>query len=383
MKINILHRRTLALAAVIVPLIILLGYVAFRSGPMAPVAVTEVVVTKNTITPGLFGVGTVESRYTYKIGPTFAGRIRHLDVQVGDHVKAGQKLGEMDPVDLDARIASQTALQKRALVMLQEATVKQAYAQAQAQRYKDLLAMRATSEEIFTTKQEELQIADAALAAAREDLSRARSDRNALEAQRANLRFMAPADGIITARDADPGTTLVAGQTVIEMIDPKHTWVNVRFDQVSTNGLSPDLPAHIELRSRNDQPLKGRVLRLEPKADAITEEALVKVVFEKLPEPLPRIGELAEVTLELPVLPAMPVIPNAAVRHQGDQVGVWKISDGKPEFIPVKLGRADLDGRQHILEGIREGDRIIVYSEKAFSSRSRIKIVERIPGVAK
>ena len=84
-----LKSRTLALLAVIVPLLALFIYVGLRSGPLAPVSVTVVTVESRAVTPALFGIGTVEARYTYKIGPTFAGRVKRLDVHVGDQVKAG------------------------------------------------------------------------------------------------------------------------------------------------------------------------------------------------------------------------------------------------------------------------------------------------------
>lgn len=378
-----LQRRTLALVAVIVPLLALLVYVALRSGPLAPVAVTEAKVESRSIRPALFGIGTVEARYTYKIGPTFAGRLKRLDVQVGDHVKAGQVLGEMDPVDLDDRVRSQEAALKRAEAALREATARQAYAETQARRYEQLYAARSTSEEVLINKRQELQIADAALAASREDLARAHSDREGLVAQRGNLRLIAPVDGVVALRDADPGTTIVAGQVVVEMIDPTTLWVNVRFDQISAAGLAVDLPARIVLRSRNGQSLNGRVLRVEPKADAVTEETLAKVIFDKVPAPLPPIGELAEVTIDLPALPAAPVIPNAAVRRDGGQVGVWQITDGEPRFIPVKLGPSNLDGQVQVIEGLRNDDRVVVYSEKVLGPKSRIHVVERIPGASK
>ncbi|MDA8258082.1 MAG: efflux RND transporter periplasmic adaptor subunit [Betaproteobacteria bacterium] len=383
MKTLPLQRRTLALIAVIVPLLALLVYVALRSGPLAPVAVTEAKVESLAISPALFGVGTVEARYTYKIGPTFAGRVKRLDVHVGDHVRAGQLLGEMDPVDLDDRVRSQEAALKRAEAALREAAARQTYAETQARRYEELYAARSTSEEVLVTKRQELQIADAALAAAREDLARARFDREGLVAQRGNLRLIAPVDGVVALRDADPGTTIVAGQAVVEVIDPKSLWVNVRFDQISAAELAADLPARIALRSRSGRTLKGRVLRVEPKADVVTEETLAKVIFDKVPVPLPPIGELAEVTIDLPALPAAPLIPNAAVQRDGDQVGVWQITDDEPSFIPVKLGRADLDGHVQVVEGLKEGDRIVVYSEKALGPRSRIHVVDRIPGASK
>lgn len=378
-----LQRRTLALIAVIVPLLVLLVYVALRSGPLAPVAVTEARVESRAIHPELFGIGTVEARYAYRIGPTFAGRVKRLDVHVGDGVKAGQVLGEMEPVDLDDRVRAQEAALKRAEAAIREAVARQSFAQTQAQRYEQLFTAHLTSEESVTAKRQESQIADAALSAAREDLARVRSERDALVAQRGNLRLVAPVAGVVTLRDADPGTTVVAGQVVVELIDPKSLWVNVRFDQISASGLAADLPANIILRSQSGQSLKGRVLRVEPKADAVTEETLAKVVFDSVPSPLPPIGELAEVTVALPALAATLVIPNAAVRRQGDQVGVWRITDGASTFVPVKLGRSDLAGHVQVLEGFEDGDRIVVYSEKALGPKSRIHLVERIPGVSR
>ena len=378
-----LQGRTLALLAVIIPLLVLFIYVGLRSGPLAPVAVTVASVESRAITPALFGIGTVEARYTYKIGPTFAGRVKRLEVHVGDQVKAGQVLGEMEPVDLDDRVRSQESVFKRAEAALREAEARQAYAQTQARRYEQLFAVRSTSEEIVTTKRQELQIADAALSAAREDIARARSDREGLVAQRSNLRLIAPVDGVVAVRDADPGTTIVAGQAVVEVIDPKSLWINVRFDQISASGLAGGLPTLIVLRSRGGQTLKGRVLRVEPKADAVTEETLAKVTFDNKPEPLPPVGELAEVTVDLPALPAAPLIPNAAVQREGDKVGVWQMVDGDLHFSPVKLGASDLNGYVQVREGLKNGDQIVTYSEKALTARSRIHVVDHIPGVSR
>ncbi len=378
-----LKSRTLALLAVIVPLLALFIYVGLRSGPLAPVSVTVVTVESRAVTPALFGIGTVEARYTYKIGPTFAGRVKRLDVHVGDQVKAGQILGEMDPVDLDDRVRSQESAFKRAEAALREAEARQTYAQTQARRYEQLFTVRSTSEEIVTTKRQELQIADAALSAAREEIARARSDREGLVAQRSNLRLIAPVDGVVAVRDADPGTTIVAGQAVVEVIDPKSLWINVRFDQISASGLAAGLPARIVLRSRGGQTLQGRVLRVEPKADAVTEETLAKVTFDNKPEPLPPVGELAEVTVDLPALPAAPLLPNAAVRRDGDKVGVWQIVDGDLRFAPVKLGASDLNGYVQVREGLNNGDQVVTYSEKALTARSRVHVVDLIPGVSK
>jgi multidrug resistance efflux pump len=120
----------------------------------------------------------------------------------------------MDPVDLDERVRSLESAFRRAEASLREAEARQGYALKQARRYDELLVSRSVSDETVATKQQELQVADAALTAAREDMSRMRSDREALVAQRNNVRLISPKDGVVAMRDAEPGTTVVAGQTV-------------------------------------------------------------------------------------------------------------------------------------------------------------------------
>jgi HlyD family secretion protein len=379
----IAHKRIIALVGMLIPLLVLFIYVAIRSGPLASVAVTVASVQEQSIEPAVFGIGIVEARYTNKIGPTFTGRVKRLDVHVGDLVKAGQVLGEMDPIDFDDRIRSQEALLKRAEAMLRETKVRQAYAQTQAQRYEKLLTTRSVSEEAVVTKQQELQVANAALLGAREDIARIRADHAAVITQRDNLRLVAPVDGLVTMRNVDPGTIVVAGQPVVEIIDTNSLWIDVRFDQISSAGLEAELVAQIVLRSRSEQALLGHVLRVEPLADAVTEETLAKVTFDNLPSPLPPVGELAEVTVILPKLSATPVIPNAAIHRVNEKLGVWQIIDGDIRFTPVQLGVGNLDGYMQVRQGLKTGDQIIVYSEKTLTTFSRIHEVKNLSGATK
>lgn len=380
MKFLRLQRRTLLLLAVAVPLALLFVYVALRSGPLAPVAVTVMQVESRHIAPALAGIGAVQARHTYKIGPTGAGRVRRIDVQVGDAVAAGRVLGEMDPVDLDERLRAQQAAIASADAALRQAEAKQAFARTQAARYEQLLAVRGTSEELAATRRQDLALADAALAAARADGARLRAELQAVRAQRGNLVLVAPVAGLVVARDVDPGTTVVAGQAVVELIDPASLWVDTRFDQIAAEGLAAGLPAKVVLRSRRGQPLDARVLRVEPRADVVTEETLAKLSFDAPPATLPPVGELAEVTVQLPALAAAPAIPNAALRTVGGKLGVWKMADGKLRFEAVTSGRGDLDGWVQVAHGLAAGEQVVVYSEKTLNSRSRIQVVDRIPG---
>ena len=389
-----LHGRTIALASVLILLAGLLGYVALRAGPMAPIPVTVISVESQAIKPALFGIGSVEARFTHKIGPTFAGRVKRVEVQSGDHVAKGQLLGEMDPVDLDDKIGAQEATLKRAEATLlaveaqvQEVSARKAFAEIQTKRYEQLLIARSVSEEGAQAKQQELDITQASLAAvranleaSRQELIRARADRDGLVRQRANLRLISPVDGIVTRRDADPGTTVVAGQAVVEVVEPGSIWINVRFDQQRAQGLSAQLSAQIVLRSRAGELLTGRVLRIEPHADAVTEDILAKVAFTQIPQVLPSIGELAEVTVALAAQKSVPVVPNAGVQRVDGRLGVWVVEDGSLRFAPIKTGATDLEGRVQILQGLSEGEKIVVYSFKALDANSRIKVVDRIVG---
>ncbi len=391
------HRRALALAGVLAPLLAVFVYVGLRSGPLAPVPVTVVRVENQAVAPALFGIGTVEARYTFKIGPTVAGRVRSVAVQVGDRVAAGQPVAEMDPIDLDDRVAALEAALKRAEAaalaaeaQIQDVTARKAYAVSQTSRYEKLLAARAVSEEAVEARRQELQVAEASLRAARANLDAARqepprlaAERDGLLRQRANLRLVAPVAGLVSARLADPGTTLVAGQAVVEVIDPASVWINVRFDQSRAAGLVAGLAARIEPRSLAGRTLPGRVARVEPLADAVTEESLAKVVFDTLPEPLPPIGELAEVSVALAAQPARPALANASIQRLDGRLGVWVVEDDTLRFAPVKLGAADLDGRTQVLDGLKAGERVVLYSQKALTANSRFKVVDSLPGVSK
>ena len=350
---------------------------------MAAIAVTVTQVENQAISPAIFGIGTVESRRTYKIGPIVAGRLMKLDVDVGESVKAGQVIGEMDPVDLDDKIRAQSAALKQTEAQRLDAQTRQNYAKTQAKRYEQLLAARSTSEENYTTKQHEYRLSEASLNAAEQQYSRTRSDYEALLTQRQNLKLLAPVDGIITLRKADPGTTLVAGQAAIEMIDPKTIWINSRFDQVNSKGLKAGLQANVLLRSDTTHSHKGHVTRIEPMADAVTEEMSAKISFDEMPTTLPPVGELAEITVMLPEQSSALVLPNASIRRINGKTGVWEINKGKLVFTLIKLGSSDLNGSVQVVEGLNSGAHVVVYSEQSLTANSRIHVVDQIAGTQK
>jgi RND family efflux transporter MFP subunit len=387
-----MSRRGWTLLAVLVPLLLLFAWVAFRSGPLAPVNVTIAQVEERSISPAMFGIGTVEARYTQKVGPTAAGRVTMVAVDVGDIVVAGQLLAQIDPIDLDQRIdaaaggtARSAALEQAAVAQIADANARVVLARSVAARTEELKRGGWVTDAMVDQRRQELAAAQAGLAAAQANRSAATMDRgrlgaerSALVEQRANLRFVAPRAGLVVRRSVEPGTTVVAGQSVVEIIDPAQLWINVRFDQTQSAGLAAGLPVRIALRSRPDTPLDGVIERVEPMADALTEEVLAKARFS-VTGTLPSVGELAEVTVALPARTRTLAIPNAAVHRIDGQLGVWVIRDGDLVFAPVRIGAQDLSGWVQILGGLTKNERIVLHSARALSASSRFSIVDALP----
>ena len=384
-------KRRLSLAALAVLLLAALAFVMLRSGPLAPTRVTVSKVQEGTFSPALFGIGTVEARRNWMIGPTVAGRVLSVRVDVGDSVKAGQLLAEMDPVDLEQRLASLDASITRAVSAQAAAAAQQLDAAARRElaavnfrRNQDLADKNFISAGALEARVQEKVSADAALQAAQasvlgagQDLTRLKADRAALLQQRLNVRLLAPADGVVSSRDAEAGSTVVAGQAVLRLIDPGSLWIKLRIDQGRSAGLLPGLKASIVLRSQSQTSLAGSVARVELLSDSVTEEKIAQVAFEQMPSAV-SVGEMAEVTLQLPATSKAVLVPSASIQRQGGATGVWRIEAGKPVFTPLRLGASSLGGQVQVLEGLKAGDEVVVYSQKALSSESRVQVVDSL-----
>lgn len=372
------QKKLLAVVATIALLAAAFIWVLLSSGPLAKIKIVVTDVEEHSLEPALFGIGTVAARYTYRIASNTLGRAATLNVDVGDTVKTGEVLGVIDVVDLDERINAQAALVERNKAQLSEAQTRLNYTGKQAERYRKLLPSRSVSEELDAAKQHEWALARSQSHSANSELVRAQAELLALQAVRNDRYLRAPVTGLIIARHIDPGATVLAGQTVFELIDPAQLWVDVRFDQAGSMQLAEQQPAQIILRSQELQTHSGYVTRLEWLADAVTEERRAKVMFQQQPKPAPSIGELAEVTVQLPQLSTTPVIKNAAIIRHAGQLGVWLIDDQQPVFQPITIGRSDLDGNVQILSGLSAGQQVVLYSSKPLTANSRVTPVKHL-----
>jgi HlyD family secretion protein len=388
--------RRMGIGALAIALVAALAFVALRTGPLAPVRVTVTSVQEGKLSPAIFGIGTVEARRSWMVGPTVAGRVLSVRVDVGDAVKAGQLLAEMDPVDLDQRLAAldaalarATSTQAVAQAQVADATARRELAAINAKRNQDLAAQNFISPGALEGRMQEKASAEAALQAAQanlsgsaQDITRQKAERAALQQQRGNVRLLAPADGVVTSRDAEAGSTVVAGQAVLRLVDPASLWVRMRVDQGRSAGLGPGLKANIVLRSQPHARLQGQVARVELLADAVTEERIAQIAFTAAPAATgavsASVGELAEVELQLPETASALLLPNASIQRLQGQTGVWRLTDEKPAFTHVRLGISSLDGRVQVLDGLKAGDSVVVYSQKALAEGARVQVVDAL-----
>jgi HlyD family secretion protein len=371
--------------------ILLIGFVVVSNGPLAGIKVTVASAETADLAPQIFGVGTVEARRSYLIGPTAASRVAKVLVDQGDRVKPGQLLAELDPVDLDERLQSAGDARQRAAsavdvaeAQLREAKSRSALSAASAVRFLELQKKGFVSQEAADAKQHDADAtaaasdaAAAALIGSRRDYARLSAEQAGVGRQRAQYHLQSPIAGLVTAREAEPGSTLVAGQALLRLIDPASLWVKTRIDQSRAGGIAVGQPAQIVLRSRPQAALAGHVVRIEANSDSVTEEGLVEVGFASPPPDL-SVGELAEVTIQLPPLKNALTVPSAAVRRVGKESGVWRIKDDKTIFVPIRVGMQTLEGRTQVLDGLAPGDRVIHHAPQELHAGEKVRVVDSL-----
>lgn len=380
-----ISKRSLFLAVGVAGFIAAFVWLLATRGPLAPVGVETATVTRADLSPSVYGIGTVEAQHAYSVGPIQAGRVLRVLVDQGESVKAGQLLAEIDPVDLSQRAdaANSAAARARQAAQAAQAQVTEAdsrarLAQANSARYQALYRQNFVANEMAESRRHEASAATAGLAAARanaigalREINRAEAELRGIDQLRNSLRLVSPIDGVVTAREAEPGATVVAGQAVLRLVDPARLWVRARVDQARAQGVQVGQATDIVLRSVPDETLPGKVVRVDLQSDALTEERIVNVAFDLAPTQL-YLGELAEVTIRLSVLREVLTVPRAALTQFGGQTGVWQVAAGRARFRPVHPGMQTAEQVQ-IVSGLQAGDRLIVYSAKQLDDGVRVR----------
>jgi hypothetical protein len=202
------------------------------------------------------------------------------------------------------------------------------------------------------------------------------AERAGLRQQRANVRLLAPADGVVISRDAEPGSTVVAGQAVLRLIEPGTLWVKVRLDQAPLGWAWRWVCRRDRAAFEPGRACPARWPASRPPATASPKSAWPWWRFDTA-APGPVGGRTGRGDAGAAATPG-----RAAAQRRpatpGDQVGVWRSTRQACASRRCALGQTSLDGQVQVLEGLQAGDAVVVYSEKASAPQPH-QVVDRSP----
>ncbi|MFA6188684.1 MAG: efflux RND transporter periplasmic adaptor subunit [Sulfuricurvum sp.] len=258
------------------------------------------------------GVGTLEAKEVITISPKNASTVGTVYADEGDHVIKGARLAQMELSELaGAQLQNSAIVEKsRAQMASQKALIedlraKKVLADATLTRYKNLSKGGFVTQAELDSAQASAQSANAALLSAQEalklsqhEIQRAVGSLSSVNATIRDYSLRSPIDGIILSRDVEAGSTIGAGTPVFKIANPKSVWVRAYIDERQSAGLQVGQTALITLRSTGEKKYPGIVRRIGVVSDRITEERVVYVTLDTLPEPL-HLGEQAEVQINL------------------------------------------------------------------------------------
>jgi RND family efflux transporter MFP subunit len=317
------------------------------------------------------------------------GYIKRRYADIGDRVKEGQVLAEIDAPELNQQI-----LQAKATVDQANSTVEQAQAALQqghsnenlarvtAQRWENLSKKGVVSRQENDTYQAQWAAQQANVNALEKAVAAARNNAAAVEANVARLNDLlayqtvrAPFAGVITLRNVDAGALVNEGNTLLYRIDQTdrlRTYLNVPQADAGSVRVGqqavlvvPDLPGHGFL---------GAVTRTANALDPATRTLLVEV---QVPNPgaLLMPGMYAQVDLSVLRKDPPLLIPGdtLVVRSDGPQVAVVA-PDGRVHFARIQLGR-DFGDRLEVLSGLEDGQQVVVNPSDAIREGAQVKPV--------
>ena len=320
---------------------------AARQAAQAPVVVVQPVEAASA--PDLNLPGGIQARQQTSIYSRVSGYLGSWKVDIGDKVKSGQLLAEIEAPDVDANVRG-----AQAQLELSEANL--ALAKLNTARAQTLFEKKVTSQQEFDT------------AKATEQISQATRDRDAalLEVQREMQGFekiRSPFNGTITARYIEVGSLIAVGSgTTVQKLfdlaetDPVRVFVNV--PQANVSSLGPDTSAIVTVDEYPGQTFTGKIARNAGAFDPASRAMTVEV---DLPNPDGRLypGMYAHVRFVVPnAKPALLVANNAILSDAKGTRVVSVDADHKIRVKPVKLGR-DYGTKTEILEGLDIHDSLV------------------------
>ena len=282
-------------------------------------------------------VGTVEAEVKNNIAPQSMGRISKIFVEVGDHVRKGQKLVQMDAANL-----------KQFTLQIENQKVDFA-------RIKELYAVGGVSKAEFDNAKMSLEVAETQY-------------NNIME----NTQLMSPIDGIVTARNYDNGD-LYSGAAIltVEQIRPVKLLVNVSENYYSK--VEKGDKATITLDALPGESFTATVSLKYPTINASTHTFPVELTLANKDEKV-RPGMFARAQLNFGTEDHV-VVPDVAIVKQpgsGERF-VYVYENGKVSYVKVELGQR-LGDAYELIGGVADGATVVVAGQGRLSDGIEVRV---------
>jgi len=312
--------------------------------------------------------GEVRARHEPALAFRVGGAVTRRLVDVGDRVKQGQPLAELDARDLKLQ-------RDAARAQLQAAQTENRNAANELARYRDLLERKLIGESQFDAVKTRH---DSSVA----QLERARAQWQVADNQAEYAVLKAPGDGVITRRSIDAGQVVSAGQTVFVMAADGEREVRIDLPEQEVTRYAVGKPVTIELWSQPGAPIQGQVRELSPAAEAglRTFEARVAFSNNDASEVKPQLGQSARVYARNTSDPQYPTqrLPMSAITADGPEAHVWRMN---PESFTLHRVAVTVTsyGHEHaeVRSNLRPQDWVLAAGTQLVREGQRVRPVDR------
>lgn len=346
---------------------VLLAACSKPAPPEEPVrAVKVVTVGTNAFSSSHEYAGEVKAQVESRLGFRVGGKIIKRQAELGQRVKAGQVLAQLDPQDF--RLAADSA---RAQVAA--ATTNRDLAAADFKRYKEL------KEQNFISGAE-LERRETTLKAAQAQLEQAQSQ-FAVQGNQANYAaLVADVSGVVTAIEAEPGQVVAAGAPVVRIAADGVRDVVFSVPEDKVAGIKAGSAVTIRAWAQNTE-MAGKVREVAASSDPVTRTYTVKVSIDaKEPPPL---GATVYVVPESGSAVGVPVIklPTTALRQEGKATAVWVVDKASMTVKPQIIQVATADGNDVVVaSGLQAGMLVVSAGVHVLSPGQKVTFYQ--PSVA-
>jgi macrolide-specific efflux system membrane fusion protein len=338
--------------------------------------------TRANMEETVLATGTIHPVEQVAIGAQVNGQIQSINVKLGDKVKRGQLLVEIDPVlQQNALRSAQASLDSaRAQRNSKVALLVQYKHEEERQAY--MLAHDASSRANYEVAQGNVETTTADIASLNAQITVSQVQVDNARAQLAYTRITAPMDGEVISMVAQAGQTVVASQIVpVLLILGKVDTMTVRakISEADVVRVKPGLPVHFSILGAPDTQFDSQVRAIEPAPESIVSESLPQqyqqsqtqttnaVYYNGLfgvpnPQHTLRTSMTAQVSIVLGNAQNALTIPRAALgRRIADNRYEVRVlmPDNQPQTREIHAGLMN-DTIAQVLDGLAQGDRVIV-----------------------